>query len=74
VTPDRLIGRVSSVARGIALCGQPLGPLAAGLLLDSFSPRLAVLVFAIVAAALAAWATLSPSIRRAPSLSELAAT
>jgi MFS family permease len=74
VTPDRLIGRVSSVARNIALLGQPLGPLVAGLLLGATSPRLTVLAFALVAALLALWGTLSPSIRRAPSLAELAPT
>lgn len=72
VTPDRLVGRVSSVARNLALLGQPLGPLAAGLLLGASSPRATVLFFGLVAAALALWGTLSPSIRRAPSLSELA--
>jgi predicted MFS family arabinose efflux permease len=73
VTPDRLIGRVSSVARNIALLAQPLGPLAAGLLLGTCSPRTTVLVFTAVCLALAVWGTLSPSIRKAPSLSELAA-
>jgi len=72
VTPDRLIGRVSSVARNIALLAQPLGPLAAGFLLGTASPRMTVLFFTIVSAALALWGSLSPSIRRAPSLSELA--
>jgi len=72
VTPDRLIGRVSSVARNIALLAQPLGPLAAGFLLGATSPRLTVLAFTIVSAGLALWGTLSPSIRRAPSLTELA--
>jgi MFS family permease len=72
VTPDRLVGRVSSVTRSIALGAQPLGPLAAGFLLGAYSPRLTVLVFASVAAILALWATLSPSIRKAPSLKELA--
>ncbi len=72
VTPDRLIGRVSSVARNLALLGQPLGPLVAGLLLGSQSPRTTMLVFTLVCVALALWATLSPSIRNAPSLSELA--
>ncbi len=72
VTPDRLIGRVSSVARNIALLAQPLGPLAAGFLLGTASPRVTVLFFTIVSAALALWGSLSPSIRRAPSLSELA--
>lgn len=72
VTPDRLIGRVSSVARGIALAAQPLGPLAAGLLLAATTPRWTVFVFAAIMALLALWATLSPSIRRAPSLRDLA--
>jgi predicted MFS family arabinose efflux permease len=73
VTPDRLIGRVSSVARNIALLAQPLGPLAAGFLLGATSPRLTVIFFTIVSGVLALWGTLSPSIRRAPSLRELAA-
>ena len=73
VTPDRLIGRVSSVARNIALLAQPLGPLAAGLLLGSYSARAAIFVFTVACVALALWATFSPSIRKAPSLSELAA-
>jgi predicted MFS family arabinose efflux permease len=72
VTPDRLIGRVSSVARGIALAAQPLGPLVAGLLLGATTARWTVFVFAGTMVLLALWATLSPSIRRAPSLSELA--
>jgi predicted MFS family arabinose efflux permease len=72
VTPDRLIGRVSSVARGIALAAQPLGPLIAGLLLGATTARWTVFVFAGTMVLLALWATLSPSIRRAPSLSELA--
>ena len=73
VTPDRLIGRVSSVARNIALLAQPLGPLAAGFLLGAASPRMTVLFFTFVSCALALWGTLSPSIRKAPSLSELSA-
>jgi predicted MFS family arabinose efflux permease len=73
VTPDRLIGRVSSVARNIALLAQPLGPLAAGLLLGSYSARATIFVFTVACVALALWATFSPSIRKAPSLSELAA-
>ena len=71
VTPDHLIGRVSSVARNIALLAQPLGPLAAGLLLAAFSPRLTVLVLAVICAGLALFSTLSPSIRNSPSLDEL---
>ena len=72
VTPDRLTGRVNSVARTIALCGAPLGPLAAGLMLGATSPRTTVAVFTGLLAMLAAFSSLSPSIRNAPSLDELA--
>ena len=71
VTPDRLTGRVNSVARTIALCGAPLGPLTAGLLLGVTSPRTTVAVFTALLAALAAFSSVSPSIRNAPSLDEL---
>jgi predicted MFS family arabinose efflux permease len=71
VVPDRLTGRVNSVARTIALCGMPLGPLAAGLLLGSFSARTTVAVFASFLLLLCVFASLSPSIRNAPSLDEL---
>jgi predicted MFS family arabinose efflux permease len=71
VVPDRLTGRVNSVARTIALCGAPLGPLAAGLLLGSFSARTTVAIFVAVMLVLCAIASLSASIRNAPSLDEL---
>ena len=71
VVPDRLTGRVNSVARTIALCGMPLGPLSAGLLLGSFSARTTVAVYASFLLVLCVFATLSRSIRNAPSLSEL---
>jgi MFS family permease len=71
VTPDHLVGRVSSVARNIALVAMPLGPLVAGFLLGAVSERETTVVFAAVAFAVALWSTLSPSIRRAPSLAEL---
>ncbi len=71
VTPDHLVGRVSSVARNIALLAQPLGPLAAGLLLGAYGARPTVLVLAAISAALAAFSTVSPSIRNSPSLDEL---
>jgi predicted MFS family arabinose efflux permease len=71
VTPDHLVGRVSSVARNIALLAQPLGPLAAGLLLAAFTDRITVLVLALVCVALALISTFSPSIRKSPSLDEL---
>jgi hypothetical protein len=71
VTPDHLVGRVSSVARNIALLAQPLGPLVAGFLLAASGPRQTVLVLAVVSIALATWSTVSPSIRKSPSLAEL---
>jgi predicted MFS family arabinose efflux permease len=71
ITPDRLTGRVNSVARTIALCGAPFGPLAAGVMLGSLSARTTVAVFALLLASVAAFASLSPSIRNAPSLDEL---
>ena len=71
ITPDRLTGRVNSVARTIALCGAPLGPLGAGLLLSTVSGRTTVAVFAVILFGLAAGASLAPSIRNAPELAEL---
>jgi MFS family permease len=71
MTPDRLIGRVNGAASNISLLVAPLGPLAAGLLLSSVSARATVAVFTAAGVVLAVWGTLSPSIRRAPSLAEL---
>ncbi|HEY1368543.1 MAG TPA: MFS transporter [Gaiellaceae bacterium] len=73
MTPDRLLGRVESVRSNIALLVAPLGPLVAGLLLDSVSARATMAVFAAVGLVLSLWGTLSPAIRDAPSLDELAA-
>jgi MFS family permease len=72
MTPDRLMGRVASVWATIGLAIAPLGPLVAGLLLESTSARAAIAVFAAAGLALALWGTLSGSIRAAPSLRELA--
>ena len=71
ITPDHLIGRVSSVARNIALLAQPLGPLVAGFLLAAYSGRVTVLVLGSLGVALALVSTVSPSIRKPPSLAEL---
>jgi hypothetical protein len=73
LTPDRLLGRVESARRTIALAIAPLGPLAAGLLLGTVSARTTVAVFAGIGLLLALWGTLSPAIRRAPRLDHLAA-
>jgi predicted MFS family arabinose efflux permease len=71
VVPDRLTGRVNSAARTIALCGAPLGPLSAGLLLSATSPRATIAVYALFLLVPAVIGTWSPSIRNAPSLDEL---
>jgi MFS family permease len=73
VTPDRLIGRVTSVGRNIGFAIAPLGSLAAGFLLGAVSERAAVAVFAVCSLGLALWGTLSPSIRQAPNLHEIIA-
>jgi MFS family permease len=71
VTPDHLIGRVSSVARNLAFLGMPLGPLVTGLVIDAYGTHVTVVVLAALAVSFAVWSTLSPSIRDAPSLDEL---
>jgi predicted MFS family arabinose efflux permease len=71
MTPDRLVGRVESVRRTIAVAITPLGPLVAGLLLGLTSARATVAFFAICGLGLALWGTLSPAIRQAPSLADL---
>src|SRR5207249_3586187 len=58
----------STLSRAIA----PPGPLVAGLLLGAASPRATIAVFAASGLVLALWGTLSPAIRAAPSLDELA--
>jgi MFS family permease len=72
MTPDRLLGRVESARFTIAVAASPLGPLAAGFLLGAVSARVTVAAFALLGLVLALWGTLSPAIRGAPSLAELA--
>jgi hypothetical protein len=71
IVPDRLTGRVNSVARTIALCGAPLGPLAAGLMLGALSARATVGVLVCFLLGLALVATSNRAIRNAPKLSDL---
>jgi MFS transporter len=72
ITPDRLLGRVESVRSNIALLVAPLGPLTSGLLLGAVSARATIACFLAITIALALWGTLSPAIRQAPRLEELA--
>jgi MFS family permease len=68
IIPDRLLGRVESVRTTLAQIASPLGPLVAGILLETTSSRATVAVFTACGVALAVWGTLSPAIRNAPRL------
>jgi predicted permease len=73
LVPDRLQGRVNSVARSIALLAYPLGPLVAGLLLASYSARTVGVAVLAGFVALAVATTVNRSIRSAPSFEEVTA-
>jgi len=73
MTPDRLLGRAESVRSMISLVLAPLGPLVAGVLLSVSSPRVTIGVFFGIGVVLAAWGTLSPSIKAAPNLDDVIA-
>jgi Transmembrane secretion effector len=66
MVPDRLQGRVNSVARALALVALPLGPVVAGVLLATFSARETVLFLLLWLVALAIVTTASRTIRGAP--------
>jgi MFS family permease len=72
IVPDRLQGRVNSVARSLALLGLPLGPVVGGLLLGSFSARATVAFLLAGFVLLAVLTTASRAIRAAPSFDEVA--
>ena len=74
IVPDRLQGRVNSVARSLALLAFPLGPVAAGLLLASYSVRVAAAFVLAGFLILAVVTTVNRSIRGAPSFDEVTAT
>jgi MFS family permease len=71
IIPDRLLGRVETVSSQIALAIAPLGPLAAGVLLGSTSPRATVACFLVFSASLVVWGMLSPALKRAPDIHDL---
>ena len=73
LVPDRLQGRVTSVARTLALLGLPLGPVVAGALLASYSARATIALLLVWLAGLALVATTSRAIRDAPGFDEVAA-
>jgi hypothetical protein len=69
--PDRLIGRAMAASNTLRVVAAPLGPLAAGLLLSSVSPRFTIAVLMAPTLAAAALGTVSKAIRNAPPLDEL---
>jgi MFS family permease len=73
ITPEHLLGRSEAVRTTLAVAVLPLGPLAAGLLLEHVSERWTIAVFTLFNLALAVTGTLSRAIRDAPSLGELKA-
>jgi Transmembrane secretion effector len=66
LTPDRLLGRVRSVAKAIAWGTIPLGALAAGLLADAFGASAGIAAMTVVLIAVAIVATLSRAMRNIP--------
>ncbi len=71
LTPDRLLGRVESVRITLSQVIAPFGPLLAGALLATTTPRVTVAVFAAFGGVLVAGATWLPSIRSAPELADV---
>jgi MFS family permease len=66
VTPEHLIGRVPSAMGNVMVLALPLGPLAAGLLIESASPRAAIALFLAVTLVAAVAGTLSKATRTLP--------
>jgi MFS family permease len=73
IIPDRLLGRVETVASQIGLAIAPLGPLVAGLLLSATSPRVTMACFLVFSASLVVWGMLSPALKDAPDIRDLEA-
>ena len=71
--PDRLLGRAMAASNTLRAVAAPLGPLAAGLLLGSVSPRLTVVVLVVPTLVAAVLGTVSKAIREAPPLAKLTA-
>lgn len=74
MTPDRLIGRVPSAMGNVMVLAMPLGPLAAGFLIENVSPRAAIGLFLGVVLTAATAGTLSKSTRDVPAVPDAAAS
>jgi hypothetical protein len=71
MTPDRLVSRVVTVATTIVVAVMPLGPLAAGFLLDNVSAQLTIFLLTIGTMVAAVIGTLSHAVRDLPPLDEV---
>jgi MFS family permease len=69
--PDRLLGRAMAASSTLRASAAPLGPLAAGLLLASVSPRLTIAALMSATLVAAVLGTTTKAIRHAPPLAEL---
>jgi hypothetical protein len=72
MTPDRLLGRAEAAWSAVSLPIWPLGQLLTGVLLGAAPARVTIAVYAASALLLAVLGTLSPALRDAPSIDELA--
>ena len=72
MTPDRLLGRAESAWTTFAIVISPIGPLITGILITEVSARAAIGLCVALSLILALWATLSPAIRNAPTIDDLA--
>jgi MFS family permease len=71
LVPDRLLARVGSAALVVAWGAIPLGQLTAGLVLDAIGAKKTILLLAILMAVVGLAATVSRTIRTAPTVEEL---
>jgi O-antigen/teichoic acid export membrane protein len=65
-TPDHLIGRVPAAMGNVMVLPMPLGPLVAGVLIESVSPRAAIGLFLGVTLVAAVAGTISEATRTPP--------
>lgn len=72
--PDRLLGRVMAASNTLRALSTPLGPLAAGLLLQTTSARTTIAVLAAPVVVAALLGTAGASLRNLPSLPSAPAT
>jgi MFS family permease len=70
-TPDRLIARVPSAMGNVIVLMLPLGPLVAGFLIESVSPRAAIAFFLAVVLVAGVCGTVSRSTRDVPAPADL---